>query len=150
MNTNEKIIILLYLIKNIEKEESVLTVIVYKCKITGKDQQNLRIFRQNWSTKRSISLKFQTVSINTRISLLRIVYLYPCFCVDFFQDACDVGIFYLFAKFELDRSTNNGDLISDGNNWKRRQIPRLKLILSPYWIIVTFGRVMNLSYSYSY
>ena len=37
-----------------------------------------------------------------------------------FSGSCVVVILYLFAKFELDRSTNNGDLLSDRNHWKQR------------------------------
>ena len=38
-----------------------------------------------------------------------------------FSEDWDEGIFYLSTKFELDRSTNNGDLLSDRNHWKHRQ-----------------------------
>ena len=32
-----------------------------------------------------------------------------------------MGILYFSTKFEFDQSTNNGDLLSDRNNWKHRQ-----------------------------
>ena len=32
----------------------------------------------------------------------------------------DEGIFYISNKFELDRSTHNGDLLSDRNRWKHK------------------------------
>ena len=32
-----------------------------------------------------------------------------------FSEDRDMGILYLFTKFELDRYTNNGDLLSDRN-----------------------------------
>ena len=61
-----------------------------------------------------------------------------------FSEDRDVGIFYHSYKFELNRSTNNGDLLSDRNNWKHiythahtqahTQTHRLNLILSPYRI----------------
>ena len=40
--------------------------------------------------------------------------------MNFFEDR-DVGFLYLSTKFELDQSTNNGDLLSDMNHWKDRQ-----------------------------
>ena len=52
-----------------------------------------------------------------------------------------MGILYLSTKFEHDRSTNNGNLLSDRNQWKHktdthrdRHTHRLNLILSPYRI----------------
>ena len=36
----------------------------------------------------------------------------------------DVGTLYLSAKFELDWSTNNGDLLSDRNHWTDRHTHR--------------------------
>ena len=38
-----------------------------------------------------------------------------------FSEDWDVGILYLSTKFELDWSTNNEDLSSDRNHWKRTQ-----------------------------
>ena len=46
----------------------------------------------------------------------------------------DVGILYLSTKFELDQSTNNGDLLSDRDQWKHKNTHRLKLTLFPYSI----------------
>ena len=39
-----------------------------------------------------------------------------------FSEDWDVGIFYLFTKFELDRFINNGDLLSDRYHWKHTDI----------------------------
>ena len=38
-----------------------------------------------------------------------------------FLEDLNVGILYLYIKFERDRSTNNGYLSSDRNNWKGSQ-----------------------------
>ena len=35
-----------------------------------------------------------------------------------------MGILYLSTKFELDRFTNNGDLLSDRNIWKHKNSDR--------------------------
>ena len=35
-----------------------------------------------------------------------------------------MGILYLSTKFEFDRTTNNGNLLSDRNYWKHRQTDR--------------------------
>ena len=48
-----------------------------------------------------------------------------------FSEDWDVGTLYLSTKFELDRSTNNGDLLPDRNH-RDTQTDRLNLILSPY------------------
>ena len=40
--------------------------------------------------------------------------------INFWYDG-DVGIFYRSIKFELDRSTDKVDLLSDKNHWKHRQ-----------------------------
>ena len=40
--------------------------------------------------------------------------------VNFSEDR-DMGILYLSTRFELDWSTNNGDLLSDRNWWKHTQ-----------------------------
>ena len=39
--------------------------------------------------------------------------------MDLLEDQ-NVGTLYLSTKFEHDRSTNNGDLLSDRKHWKRR------------------------------
>ena len=50
-----------------------------------------------------------------------------------FSEDCDVGFLYLAAKFELDRFTNNGDLILTGFSGKTvGHTHRLNLTLSPY------------------
>ena len=57
-----------------------------------------------------------------------------------------MGIFYLSIKFELDRSINKGDLLSDRDHWTLRktdtdrQTHNLNLILSPFRIK---GRVIK-------
>ena len=40
--------------------------------------------------------------------------------ISIFSEDQDAGIFYLSSKFELDRSTNNGDLLSDTNHWEHK------------------------------
>ena len=52
--------------------------------------------------------------------LLACVFIVKAIIINFSEDR-DVGICYLFTKFELDRSTNNGDLLSERNYWKHRQ-----------------------------
>ena len=59
-----------------------------------------------------------------------------------FSEDQDIGISYLSTKFELDCSTNNGDLLSDRKKTGNAHTPtHMKLKLSPYTI---YGRVMNL------
>ena len=43
----------------------------------------------------------------------------------FFLQYQDVVVFQLSTKFELDRSTSNGDLLSESNHWKRTQMHKL-------------------------
>ena len=38
-----------------------------------------------------------------------------------FSEDLDVGTLYISTKFELDWFTNNGDISSDRNHWKRTQ-----------------------------
>ena len=47
-------------------------------------------------------------------------YIVKAIVMKFLEDQ-DVGILYLSTKFELDSSSNNGDLLSDSENWKRTQ-----------------------------
>ena len=48
------------------------------------------------------------------------VFILKAINMNFWKD-WDVGILYLYTNFELDQSTNNGDLSSDKNHSKHRQ-----------------------------
>ena len=57
------------------------------------------------------------------LSILACVFIVKIIIMTFSED-WDVGIFYLSTKFELDRSSNNGDLQSDRDHLKHTQTGR--------------------------
>ena len=52
--------------------------------------------------------------------ILACFFIVKSIIMNFLEDL-DVGIFYRSKTFELDWSTNNGDLLSDRNHWTDRQ-----------------------------